>query len=665
MAVWLGQTPAGNGWRYMHEDGRVEDIDGAELPPGFVPPGFEGSTPSYADATQTGAPATEPAAPVLQPPVDPGLGVAPLEQPQVAPPVAPVAPQPAPASQSSAVSSSWRGATMGVDGAPGASGRLNQRADAEARRQTALYAPSVQAQRAATQGIVESQALAGEAQAQGFEREAAMLRDHQEARAREVMEIDQRSQRWTADLREAIDSVPTVDSRKIFHDQTSHQETAMAIGAFMGGFLQPVLGTNTPMDIINKAVDRSVADQQAAAEQAQRRVWNLKDLAAQDREAALWQLNESNIGRLTHLTALQRDVQAKVQSFQSDVMRRQGEKLLADLDKSVVDTYQQIYTQTRGFLEGQRHNMRMESIQSQELAMRKAEAEARARAAAGAAAKEQANLHLTKPTGLRTTTNGVKADGWTATSEKEREAVAKKAAETNTRWVGVKRLEKLVDKWDRLNLPNDEVRNRLVAMSAGMTIADLKPGMGSEKDAEKLTARYGGDFNTFIRMAPPEVIKKVLADTLDATSRDMQDFTATLSRDEGTRVTWENPELPDEVEETGPSAGTGIMRVKAAVQGNRPDELQGGLRDIAAELETYPGLAATPDGRAQVESWLGTVSSMPEQLRTFMGPDGQVVDIKDILTRSLVRGDQEKQFTDLESEANQKYPRETRPLGGY
>jgi hypothetical protein len=547
-----------------------------------------------------------------------------------------VAQPPAPP-QSQSVSSSFRGATLGIEGSPATSDRLSQRADKESRRLAGVYAPAYEAQGQATQGLAESQALQSEMQAQGLERESMLLRDQQEGRAREVADIQARSQQWTSKLQEAMDSIPTMDANKIFHDASTAQSAALAVSAFMGGFLQPVLGTNQPMDIINKAIDRSIMQQQNAQEQAQRKVWNTKDLAARDDDDALWELNQNDIGRLGHITALQREVAAKVQGYQSDVFRKQGEKLLADLEKSKADTYLNIFTNTRGHMESQRHNMRMESIQSQEMAMRIAEAEAKR----SAAAKDAANLHLTKPTGLRTTTGAGTTDGWTATNEKEREEVGKKSTETNTRWVGIERLGRLVDKWDRLNLPNDEVRNRLVAMSAGMTIADLKPGMGSEKDAEKLTARYGGDFNTFMRMAPPEVIKKILTDTKDATLRDMADYTAKLSRDEGTRVTWEPPNVPEEEIPTGPSAGDGMLRAKAGAQQNRPDELIGGLTDIAAELKTYPDLARTPEGKAQIEGWLGELNGLPDNQRTIR-LDGQYVDIKDVLTRALVEGDKAK-----------------------
>jgi hypothetical protein len=371
MPTWLGQSPGGDGWRYMHEDGRIEDIYQSALGPDFAPPGY---APPRADPSQTSfvapseaAPPSAELGPAPQAPGQPvGFGVGGLEAPQVAPPPPPSAPMgPSSTRSSESVSITQRGPTLPVDYLPSDSfqSKQDQRAAAAANRAMAPLVKAAEAQGAAVTGLADAQALQSDAKALGYEQEAALLRNQQEARAAEVAEISQKAQTWTAEIRNAIDSIPSLDSKRVFKNQSRRESLSMGIAAFMGGFLQPVLGTNAPMDIINQAIDRDLDEQRSDIAQAQANVTNIQNLARVDTEQAMWQLNQRDIERMGYLTAIQRDVQAQVQGYQSTIYKKQGEKFLADIGGEIAKGFQSLFINFRDFLEKQRHDIQGERAQ--------------------------------------------------------------------------------------------------------------------------------------------------------------------------------------------------------------------------------------------------------------------------------------------------------------
>jgi hypothetical protein len=336
--VWLGQAPSGIGWRYMHEDGRTEDIDPAAmgLPEGWAPPGFE----------STVAPAPVPTNPADLAP-EPSLGVAPLEVPGMPAPQPRAPATAAPQPQSQSVRSSFSGSTLPVDSMP--SDRLSQRAAQSAASRMGGYNAYADADLKAAE--TESALLAQQAQAKqtGLVDQAFQLHNNADTHQKAALEIDARAREWTARIEQAMAEIPTVDSGKLFSDASTSQEAAIAISAAIGGFLQPVLGTNAPMDIINKAIDRSVNDQMAAQRAAQQNVQNLGQLASTDQEQMRWSLHEADISRLGHLTALERETDAKIQSYQSDIFRNNGAKFKADLLKEKNAVVQRMFEADRAF----------------------------------------------------------------------------------------------------------------------------------------------------------------------------------------------------------------------------------------------------------------------------------------------------------------------------
>lgn len=583
----------------MHEDGRVEDMDPVAMgmPPGWAPPGFESSAPPPAPVEM----APEPQAQIP-------------EQPAPAPSAPTSSPTQTRSSQS--VSGSWRGATVGVDGSPGASNRLDRRAAADANRFMAAQEPAAAMGREAVNATVAAQTAGSDAQARGFADEATLLRDQQEARAQELAVVQEKSTRWTTEIRDAMNAVPTMDPNKLFADASDAQTVGMAMSAFMGGFLQPVLGTNTPMDIITKAVDRSVQQQLNAQEMAQRKVWNLKDLAARDEQAALFELNQADIGRAAHLTALQRDVQAKVQGYQSDVFKAQGMKLLADIDKGLADTWQNIFMSSRSFLESQRHNMRTESIQSQQLALREAEMKAEAEARKAAAAAKQSANFLHGDTGIRASGPNAVAGGWVAPNEKIREEAARKFEGGKDQWTAAEKLKRL-SSGGHFGAPGSEQRARAAAAATRMSfdLMSRLTGLGQKEDTERMMQAFGGNPDKFFRFESEETIKKVLADYQDTVGSNMKTYADSLKYHPDDKIEWSAPEIPADAPEVGTMFGDSLLEMEAAVQGKPSASYEGSVKGMLAELETYPDGPKDPEARAKLDRAISVLEQVPPEQR--------------------------------------------------
>lgn len=610
----------------MHEDGRVEDIDASMLPPGFAPEGFEASQPSYVDATQTGAPAmpeVQPEQPL--PGTDPSLGVDPLEAPTVAPPPAPTdAPVGALApgsSRSTSTSSSWRGATMPLSQAMLGADKVSKQAYREASNLYGAYAPSHAAEDAAVtreSELLAQQALAKE---QGLFDSARTLRDQSEARAAETAAIQQRAQAWTAEIREAIDSIPTIDSNKMFKDMDAKHSAATAIAAFMGGFLQPVLGTNTPMDIINKAIDRDIAAQKDNADQAQRKVWNLKDLAERDNNDALWELNQDDIKRATYLTALERDVDAQIQGFQSEVYRAQGSKVKAQLGAARIDQFNNIFQRSRTAIETSTHNRRMESIQSQ--ARRDAENARIAAAGAAAAAARRAN-YLDHTTGIRATGPNAVEGGWIAPNAEIREKANGKFQDGNNAWNAAEDIKELLHgNW---GLPGSEERKRAGAavQRAAFQLMSSIPGLGQKEDMAQMKGVFGGDRDGVYNFASPETALRVVQDYQDSIKGTMRSYAAGLKYHTDDKIDWAPPERAPKAPESAQVFGDSVLELDAATNGTDPEaDAESAIRGLLSELEAYPGAINDKNARNNMDRAIEILERMPaEERMQIMNPGG-------------------------------------------
>lgn len=595
----------------MHEDGRVEDVDHTALglPPDWAPPGFQpdpGNSVGYEAASPQPIP-DDVAEAVVTPTGQP------LPSQQAAQPTS------TSTSSSGSVSASYTGPGLPMDFQP--SGKLAQRAAREAKQQVEAFAPAVQAQKNAVTGMANAQAAGSDAQAAGYLDEAKLQRDQAEQRALEVEAINHKAQGYTDQIKEAINSVPTMDVKRIFKNQTNLESASMGIAAFMSGFS----GNKQPMDIINRAVDQDIAEQQNAQEMAQKKIWNLKDLAKMDMDQAMWDLNQKDTSRLTALNALKLDVQAKVQGFQSEVFRKSGEKLIADLDKGMADTFQNIYTNTRDFLHRQWVDAQAAARASQALKIQQAEADTR-RLAAESQAKltRQANF-LHRDTGVRATGPNALNGGWVAPNEKVREEAAKRFEGSNTQWTNIEDLKRLTTQ-GHFGLPGSEERTRAAAQATRMSIELMSQisGLGQKEDTSRMMKMFGGDPDQFFRVTDEETIKKVLQDGQDTLFKATKAYAKSLQYDPNDKVDWEPPPTPEYKDDVAPAFGDSIVELEAAVTGSDPEaNVTSSVRQLIDEIKTYPGAINDPQARNKMDRAIELLSAMPlEQRQLVLNPGG-------------------------------------------
>src|SRR5690606_33725418 len=295
----------------------------------------------------------------------------------------------------------------------------------------------------------------------------------------------------------------------------------------------------------------------------QQRVANLRGLAGMETDQAMWTLQQSDIKRAGYLTALQRDVAAKVQGYQSDVIRKQGEKLLADINAEVAKTYQNIYVGSRQFLEQQRHSMVQESMQRSQLRLAE-------EAAARAANAQPANYYLNESTGLSVINRqtGEHLPGFHANNEDERKSIEEKIDGANLKYAQLEKFKTMVpSRLERLK-PGSQGRKIFASQVNNMFVEAVQTarGLGGKEDADKLLAAYGGDASKMLETASPETIVKILQESQDLVDRSTNTYAKTLSRQHGVDVQWTPPKVSFDAVDTGPSPGDGMLQATKGVQ---------------------------------------------------------------------------------------------------
>ncbi len=594
---------------------------------------------------------------------DDALGAGGPAQPQITPPV-PSVTEPAPQGQpqvpglppgASSVSGSFSG-TGAYQEAPPTSVDPSAGYSAEAEMAPRMAAHQ-QSAAAANEQYNAAQAQADVDEQIGLER-SQIAKEADTQRSIDQARYQQISNQADADVEKARADVKAIDPSRRFKNMNIFQKAAGIIAAGIDGMFSPYHGgKNATIDLLMQLADQDIdaqkTDQQAALENV-RSVERGGDRRLNTQQQLMLNRHYQRGERLEAVADHFAAEAAKAKSqFNAAHLLQQNAAIMEKAASEYVEAKRNVrdhnFEQQKHAdqIEQQAANRRQQAAQfAKSYALQKDEADARKAAAAAGAS----NLRLTRETGLETVTGGKKAPGWVATNEKEREEVGQKTTEANTRWVNIDKMDKLLDDWGRLNLPSGEVRNRLAAMSARLTIADLKPGMGSEADAKKLTAQYGGDFDTFVRSAPPEVLKKVFADTKESTLQTMKDYTGKLSRQEGTSITWTPPEIPAEVEDKGPALGDPVLQAKGALQKQSavatpyeapiagkqpavpaavptgesrtvvalPEQYREATQGLLEQLKTFKNMGQTESGRKTLDSYIETYASIPEEMRKVM-----------------------------------------------
>lgn len=321
----LQATPVG----YLAE---MEDGSQATFPEHvLVQAGYVDPTPGLYKVDPGQSPGVQPSMaqpapqPELQPPQAPGLGVAPLEAPQVAPPPPP-SPGPAPMGpgDSARMGRSVSTSTPGYLQREKAFGPAPAAVDLSAEREGlqaagaemgAGYAEQRQAladQGSAAAGLGQVKGEVATAQA-GESREFLRAQTEFNNVANEYVSREQ------ARINERVARVPQEDPSKIWGDNSMFQNAAGLFAAMAGGMLAVSTGSgrNMGLEAIERAIDRSINAQRTNIENEWRRVAHDKDSLQQFQDwkskADLWAKEQ----HVVMLETLALDREAEAQKFSS------------------------------------------------------------------------------------------------------------------------------------------------------------------------------------------------------------------------------------------------------------------------------------------------------------------------------------------------------------
>jgi hypothetical protein len=245
----------------------------------------------------------------------------------------------------------------------------------------------------------EVQSVATEQAAQLKEREA-VFREQEAAAEQEAQVIaNEAANQRLAELSSAVEAVRTmqVDPQRIWSQGSKLNEAAGLVSAFVGGFLQPVLGTNTIQAVIDKAIDRDIDAQKTNIGLAQKNIGNLRMLHGLGLNQAATESEQRGQLRLMREAALLNQMDAELGRIQDPVTRQKLEVEIDKLNSRLVDRI----TESSRYHGAQVHREQMDKVNArlasqrvalQRRAQRFSEAEAQRRAQAEARAAVQAEL---------------------------------------------------------------------------------------------------------------------------------------------------------------------------------------------------------------------------------------------------------------------------------
>jgi hypothetical protein len=189
----------------------------------------------------------------------------------------------------------------------------------------------------ADRALLDQQRIAEEQKARFDQEEAALMA---EADARANAEADQR----IAGIQEAIEAASSmkVDPSRIWNDHGTANKTRGLVAAFVGGFLQPVLGTNTIQQIIDKNIDRDIDAQKEAIAGAQRNVTNLRGLHSLGVQQAETEAGQREQERLMRRASLVGELNAEVMKMQDPVLKAELSQSVAQINAQNQEAVRQI-----------------------------------------------------------------------------------------------------------------------------------------------------------------------------------------------------------------------------------------------------------------------------------------------------------------------------------
>ena len=362
-------------------------------------------------------------------------------------------------------------------------------------------------------------------------------------------EANEEATRRVQGITNAVDAVKSmkVDPTRLWSKPGSMQNVAGIAAAFMGGFLQPVLGTNTAQQIIDNAIDRDINAQQSDIQNAQRNVGNLKMLHSLGLEQADTEARQRAQQKLLMRAGLAGHLQAEALKLQDPVLAAKYEQEAARLNAETTKEIERVHAEERDRSFDQRvknRQLRMaehrEKRESQSQSWGQARQEKMDAAASGAMEAEWRQNLVPIATGF-THTDGrqIHLDTEKKLGARQRQSVDEKSMKLQGQGNLTSAL--LALKPGRLSMPKSAERQMAVAVANQLLLSQGEAlGRMTDKDMEILKQVAGGDLDTVIRSGGEESFQSVIRNYKNNVIREGQDLADTIGDDIKFQV------LPDE-----------------------------------------------------------------------------------------------------------------------
>lgn len=383
-----------------------------------------------------------------------------------------------------------------------------------------IFAESAEEGKAAEAALRDAEISASQGEQELLRRRAEF--DAAEARNEAVIveEANAEADERIAGIESAVQAVSTlrVDPSRIWSEGGAGNKAAGLVSAFIGGFLQPVLGTNTIQRTIDAAIDRDIDAQKANIGLAQKGVSNLRALHQLGLDQAKTESEQRDQDRMLREASLIGQLKADAQALQDPVLQAKYGKIINAYDDKhraqIVARRKQAFDEAvsgKKQLHAERMAEQVLGQRRREHSFKVSEAAKRDERIAAAAAAEAAKAE--RESSLPLTSGFSMAGGkrLQITHEPTREKVRAQSAALSNEFNVASALELMP--LERLKTPGSEARKRAAAMMAQLVTSQGEAiARSSDKDMEIFRDKAGGDPNVFFNLASEDTIKKVIGD---------------------------------------------------------------------------------------------------------------------------------------------------------
>jgi hypothetical protein len=511
-------------------------------------------------AVDTGQPAPPNEEMFTQLGAQPGLGVPQLQAPQLPPELATLG-QRAPTPGQSLLPPGLRSISVGGGGVsvseatPGIITKKTSPLDLDegkftprARERAQSLAAGVQGQLDALRSTQEAQTQATEQLAEG-RREIAEFDRIEAAAEAEIAEIANiEAQERISGISNAMEAVRSmkVDPSRVWTQGGSANKAKGLVAAFIGGFLQPVLGTNTIQATLDKAIDRDIDAQKTDIKLAQANVANLRQLHNLGLNQAATEAEQRQQDRLVRKASIVGMLEADAMQLQDDVLKQKmlGEvaKIKTDFTKEVHaiedNIRQQAFNELKFKVDAQLRKQQVaisrRGVKLRERQLKLSEQQRQDKINAALKAEQRLLQANQVPTESGFTMNGGSVlthpslDTSTSHGSKKRQELNELSKKINQRWNIIEAAKKIPP--GRLRNPLKEDQQLLKSLEAAL-FADQSLGSGvSDRDVE-LRKQEFGNFSKMISALGEDGVRKVMEQYQNTLELDGDTFAKTISNE--------------------------------------------------------------------------------------------------------------------------------------